>query len=234
MKCLVLIISDDSVPVHEQHRSVWRTYMHSFPEIDAYFITHRPGIETTRIERDTIFVPGEERLNTILHKTIESMRFCLERNPYDYVLRTNLSSIWLFQRLLTRLQPLPAKDVYAGVLGWHDPVPFVSGAGILMSRDVALCLCKEADLAYTFDYIDDVAIGATFQRLGIPISSAFPRVDILYTPTSPPVIPSDIWHIRIKLLDDRANEPSIMRTILGSQVSHTVKCTTKQSDLPSS
>jgi hypothetical protein len=189
--------------------------MHAFPEIDAYFITHSPTIESTRIEGDTIFVPGEERLDTLLHKTIESIRFCTRTTQYDFILRTNLSSVWFFKRFLEHLTTIPTHSVYAGFCGWYtETLTYASGSGILMSLDVAKLLCENSELAYTFPYLDDVAIGATFQKLRVRVHHLLPRYDILVTPRSVVHVPDSHFHIRIKLVDDRMNEPGIMCWLL--------------------
>lgn len=217
MKCLVLVISDNSHPVYDHHRTIWSSYMHQYPEIDAYFITHLPDIDTAQTHYDTIYIPGKEELGTILHKTVESIKFCTTKTEYDFVLRTNLSSVWLFSRFLDHLRTLPTQNVYAGFCGNHNGIAFVSGAGCLMSIDVATQLCKSANLAYTFKQLDDVAIGATFQILRIPISGSFPRLTIHYT-TEQIIVPANVWHVRVKLVDNRMNEPRTMRLILSDKI----------------
>ena len=104
--------------------------------------------------------------------------------PYDYVWRTNLSSVLDFEGLERFLSSLNQPNgLYAGyigkaLLGDHNlkggglgerssPTFFASGAGFLMSRDVAMYLVENKEFL-RWDLIDDVAIGALLEpRFGL-------------------------------------------------------------------
>lgn len=131
-------------------------------------------------ENKTLFVRGDECLIPgILHKTVEALSYFLSLTPtYDYVWRTNLSSVLDFAGLQQYLSSLDkGGGFYGGYIGkaasgatesGHlDPIFFASGAGFLMSRDVALYLVENKSLL-RWDLIDDVAIGALLEpRFGI-------------------------------------------------------------------
>jgi len=142
------------------------------------------------------FIPG------ILIKTIKALEFIEANYSYDYLLRSNLSSFFRFDRLLQHVKALNNRNkVYQGFQGYHEylsnenskipsmgeipriprsnveksagelkilpiTVPFISGAGILMSKDVVqLLIEKQSSLNYSL--IDDVAIGDFMQKFGI-------------------------------------------------------------------
>jgi hypothetical protein len=97
--------------------------------------------------------------------------------PYDYVWRTNLSSVLDFEGLERFLSSSKALDVgtnslYAGYIGLGSlnngsSTFFASGAGFLMSRDVAMYLVENKEFL-RWDIIDDVAIGALLEpRFGL-------------------------------------------------------------------
>ena len=136
-------------------------------------------------ENKTLFVKGDECLIPgILHKTVEALTYFLSLTPtYDYVWRTNLSSVLDFAGLQKYLSSLDkGGGFYGGYIGkaasgatvsgatesGHlNPIFFASGAGFLMSRDVALFLVENKSLL-RWDLIDDVAIGALLEpRFGI-------------------------------------------------------------------
>ena len=151
-----------------------------------------PLSDTVEFDRDTmtIYVKGEETyIPGILNKTVEAIRAIgLE---YDFVWRTNLSSVLDFDGLLRYcrgLNPLSAKQpggpskeglrcvFYAGYTGLADVaankdidsnIRFASGSGFLLSREAVQYLI-ENDGMLRRDLIDDVAIGALLEpRFGI-------------------------------------------------------------------
>ena len=153
------------------------------------------------VANKTLYVRGDECLIPgILHKTVEALSFFLreaaslepsfesmgfkgvsyaeyDEFPYDYVWRTNLSSVLDFAGLERFISSSKALDVgtnslYAGYIGLGSlnngsPTFFASGAGFLMSRDVAMYLVSNRDYL-RWDIIDDVAIGALLEpRFGL-------------------------------------------------------------------
>jgi hypothetical protein len=127
------------------------------------------------VANKTLYVRGDECLIPgILHKTVEALSFFLgSGDPYDYVWRTNLSSVLDFAGLERFLSSTSiSKALYAGYIGLGSlnngsSTFFTSGAGFLMSRDVAMYLVENKEFL-RWDLIDDVAIGALLEpRFGL-------------------------------------------------------------------
>ena len=139
----------------------------------------------------TIFVRGDECLIPgILNKTVEAISYFLgERSlknenttklipHYDFIWRTNLSSVLDFRGLHAYISGLKSSvnsslgfqsslGFYGGYIGKASSYFFASGAGFLMSRDVASYLVTNKHLL-RWDLIDDVAIGALLEpRFGL-------------------------------------------------------------------
>lgn len=123
------------------------------------------------IQNQTLYIKGDECLIPgILHKTVEALSFFLSTDPsIEYVWRTNLSSVVDVDRLEKYLDTIPSTKFYGGYIGKavNENIFFASGAGFLMSRDVAeYVVANKASLRY--DLIDDVAIGALLEpKFGI-------------------------------------------------------------------
>jgi hypothetical protein len=152
----------------------------------------------------TLFVKGNECLIPgILHKTVEALSFFLSMDPsIEFVWRTNLSSVLDFaglQRYIdsisskARTEGISTKGFYGGYIGKavNENIFFASGAGFLMSRDVAeyLVMSKASSeggskasseggskasseggskASLRWDLIDDVAIGCLLEpKFGI-------------------------------------------------------------------
>jgi hypothetical protein len=130
----------------------------------------------------TLYVRGDECLIPgILHKTVEALSFFLSvDSSYSYIWRTNLSSVLDFAGLERYLGKISStKCLYSGYVGLGslnngsnvnpDSLSsfFASGAGFLMSRDVAMYLIENKEFL-RWDLIDDVAIGALLEpKFGI-------------------------------------------------------------------
>lgn len=144
------------------------------------------------IANKTLFIRGDECLIPgILHKTVEALSFFLHHSTllepsfnsmglskaeYDefplFIWRTNLSSVLDFEGLQRYLGTINSSGFYGGYIGLGSlnngsSTFFASGAGFLMSRDVAEYLVSNRD-SLRWDLIDDVAIGALLEpRYGI-------------------------------------------------------------------
>jgi hypothetical protein len=213
-KVLVLIIASDQFDAYVELQKIWKSYMHSDPEhFEVYFIRGNPELATPyAFQGDDLYVKSEENyVPGIVDKTILSIEALLPRlKEFDYVLRTNLSSFYVFPRLLRFVRTLPKHNCYGGVYAmipesWlpeFGHIDFVSGAGILLSRDLAekLVYEKEDIFKWHTKLPDDVLMGYFFQNRSIPIlpigRQDFPS--LTHWNTLKDHIPEDAFHFRAK------------------------------------
>jgi hypothetical protein len=130
---------------------------------------------------DTITIGGTESfLPGILEKTIKALQICRAKT-YDYVVRSNVSTVVDFMRLRTKMIELSSiKPIeWCGAvlhLTWNDPASgindnkfhglrFVSGSCIIMARETVEKLLDNAD-QIDYSVIDDVSMAATLTKLG--------------------------------------------------------------------
>lgn len=182
-KTLILIITTDNQPFYLEAQKIWKAYMNSDPDhFEAYFIRGNPDLaKPFEISGNDLTVKTAESLVPgIVNKTILSLEALEPRlNEFDYVIRTNLSSFYPFGNLRKYLSTLPKEKAYAGISLYQprslglppdlDNVPFISGAGIILSRDLAKMMIKdhkELD-KYKDQMPDDVFIGLFYQRHNI-------------------------------------------------------------------
>jgi hypothetical protein len=199
----MLIISSDTDPVYEGHRDVWRSYMNSNSQIECYFIQYHDGPQ--ELEGNTFWLTGKESFPAIITKTIDSLDYFLRRDSYDFIVRTNMSSLWNFNVLLKHLETLPREKVYNGFIGHHHGVTFVSGSGYILTPDVADILIKNRQEAEAHPELDDVAVGYTLNKLGVGMSLGRRNGMLVYD--------SNSYHYRI-VKSDRATEKDTMLQLL--------------------
>ncbi len=157
MKILCLII--DALPqaswqeTYATHRRVWHRCLDKCPEVDGYFLYSDPALATAHhVEGRRFTVRGSECHGTILFKTTRALEVLLA-SDHDYVVRTNISSLFDFP--LLQRQDLPRAGLYSGHL---VDGKYVTGSGMLLSRDVAQKLMLPVDPQLKLDAWDDAAI----------------------------------------------------------------------------
>lgn len=156
-KIIFLILANDTdhyLPMQVE----WRKYMQSHPHIKSYFIKYQNDNETEiYLQDDTIYMRGDESLIPgCLDKTIKSIELLLNENTeFDYILRTNMSSIWN----LNKFYDLIHNNGYqaAAVNGIAGGKTFLSGAGMLLSKNICKLLINNKD-EIDYNIIDDLAI----------------------------------------------------------------------------
>ena len=206
-KFLCLII--DSVPhaawqeTYEVHRRIWQKCLDRHPEIDGYFLRAVPRLSSEHVIEPRCFsVRGEERFNTILFKTLRAVEVLLA--DHDYVIRTNLSSIYDFEMLLR--EDLPREALYTGhVINGH----FVSGSGMILSRDVAQKLLLPVP-ALVLDACDDIAIWQILTAHGISMQH---RPMFMYDYTRGPEQLVIGQHVHYRLRDEHDPQRALEREV---------------------
>ena len=179
-KILILSIFNET-PEYNIMKNIQKQYVHSNDLIDYYFVTCDENINSEiKIIDDIIYVKSVDNYLNILEKTIIALDYLINSNNiyYDYIIRTNVSTIINYNLLINYLNNMPKENVYVGgvlfKLDWLDykygittykknlynlnEFIFFQGTGIIMSYDVVKnILNNKYNLKY--DIVDDVAIG---------------------------------------------------------------------------
>jgi hypothetical protein len=212
----MLVIACDTHPLFKQLKIEWRKNLH--PSVKTIFIQYSPNVDKTiLVDDDTLFLPGTESFEAITRKTVESIEYFLQDSSFTHVIRSNLSSVWHFPRLIEYLETREKTGLFTGIIGYIDENAFVSGAGIHMSRDVAELLVKYKEKVYTYNLQDDLAMSYALHDVGVNITPSQNRIDLI-TPelfhSNKNRIPNSIHHFRLKQVGDRSLEPEFMREII--------------------
>jgi hypothetical protein len=182
MNILILIIYSNS-EIYNQMLEIQRLYINkNNNNIETYFITYdEQQLEDVKISNDIIYVKGKETYINILHKTIQSIDFLYNKlnKKYDFVVRTNMSTIINLDNLYNYIGMLPKNNVYTGgkieTLTWQLApyaisaekqsnrndfygLKYIQGDSIIISSDIIQNLLSIKD-SIEYDIVDDVKLG---------------------------------------------------------------------------
>ena len=156
---------------------------------------------------EDIIVPGN------LKKTIKAFTEIKKKYIYNYILRTNISSFLIIDKLLKFKESLTPNKLYSGFLGKYNydgsDLYFVSGTGIWFSPDMIDIIINNKD-EFNYDLIDDVSFGLYFKSYHKEHFDRFDIIDDIQINYINEILHyiyfSNHYHIRIKHSSDRINK----------------------------
>jgi len=139
-------------------------YYNSLPNVVTIYYYNTPDVSTPAITGPDLKIPGLEPGGTglgpsVIEKLIESLLFFKKDfHHYAGIVRSNVSTLIHFPRLLTQLQS--HSDIHYGgpLLNLHEPWPYISGTVFCFSMYVADLLTTSQHQLDRHIY-EDVAIG---------------------------------------------------------------------------
>lgn len=230
MKVLVLAIFDKTerndtlMKIHQSHLKNNRFIQNN--SIDVFFITFDETLcQDYKLEDNILLIKGKEDYMNILSKTIKALDYFIndQNKNYDYLVRTNISSVFNFKLLYEYLNNMPRQNLYVGgifyYLGWLDEkfgitrktmkdyelfnIGFFQGTCIILSSDVFQFLLNRSH-RLQYHIIDDVAI-ALLIRTYIPnaylTTKNLPKVTVIDENNK--IYDRDSILFRHKTLDDK-------------------------------
>jgi hypothetical protein len=175
----LVIASKNSINMEDE-----KVQRYTFGEIydnKIYWLRGEESIKSPSLESSTrtLFVPVAERQDTIMEKTILGVKWLLEHEQFDVLIRTNVSSYFHkmsrfnSRRLLQKhiasfggfleLQPVHHRKQFGDGM-------FATGSGIFLNR-LACELLLKANPANFRDFPDDVAISHFLRSKGAEMLS---------------------------------------------------------------
>jgi hypothetical protein len=167
---VVNLVVYDEAQEHERlmRRELARLARHT-REVTQLFVSMSPNCNVVHQQDGALYVPGRESyVPGILHKTLEAMAYCARHLTFDFIVRSNISTVIDFQRL--PLHELTDTLVYASAYMWNKDdrsSAFASGTNIILNRAAVEFMLLHRD-RMRHDTIDDVAIGALMSTATIP------------------------------------------------------------------
>ena len=146
-----------------------KSYFDMFKDyIKFFFVEYSENInEGIVVVGDFLYIKGIEEpiVPNILVKKIKAMIYIESKYKFDYIINTNLSSIWNIPVLFSLYNNIPRNNLFGGHYIFNT---FITGTGIIISKDLLPILLTIN--AYNFiDKNEDVAISHFMKSKNIPI-----------------------------------------------------------------
>jgi len=171
--CLLIIYSSNTN--YDKMLKVQQSYYKNFQaQITYYFIKFREQIDDIMINEETkfIYIKGQEGIMNILKKTLIAMEYVTKTHEFDFLIRTNISTVVDIYNLGDFLNRIPKTKYYGGghilELKWGTNYSlfgtvYAQGTGIILSRDIVEDMCQNQD-KLEYNIIDDVSIGRYIKK----------------------------------------------------------------------
>jgi GR25 family glycosyltransferase involved in LPS biosynthesis len=171
-KLIMLILDSNNLDIYDYNREIYKIYMNSNPEILSFFIKYNENIKTNifvSIEESTIYIKGKEEFTgkAIFNKTKEAIKYVNENYKFDYLLRTNISSFWIFPKLLEYLKTKVPDHVFGIKLNSmqnNETFHFISGTGIFIPKKLLNLLINHEFSKFNDD---DIEISHIYEKNNI-------------------------------------------------------------------
>ena len=215
MRLVVGIIASDNDEYQVKAQKVWKKYMNKNENIQSYFLKINNTKPDLNFDEETFSCQSEfenENTHNMVIKTLKFMQVMLEKDTWDYMLRTNLSSVFKWDTVLSLLHQNQHFDVIANNVpppypnAW--PVPIIpTGCGMFLSRKAVQGVVDEwikDPQLLNYQHPDDVMIGILLGRAGFhTIANYNYEIVLPYMEVN-----NNFFHLRCKMF----NEP-ILRVL---------------------
>jgi len=149
-------------------------------------------------------------------KTLAVLSWSLSNSHFDFLWLSNTSSYVQVEKVLEWCRGREPKGIYAGSTTKYRSFSFVSGTGILLSRDVAEAILSERR-HWRHDLLVDVALGQICGRLGLT-AQEIPRLDVTCVEDLNSLSTDELRefaHFRCKSISRPMGEIQLMRALHG-------------------
>ena len=173
---IVLIIASDNSQLYlEQKKESLEYYSKFSDKIKFFYLYCKPEDQSN--EYDLCFSGCDESIYPgIFYKTAKAVQFINKFYNYDFLVRTNLSTFWNLNNLISFVETIPKTNYatghcvlsHGGTSGFSHGLSFIGGIAIILTKDIADELFVNNDPFSDLGYLkmeDDVFIGYLIIKL---------------------------------------------------------------------
>jgi hypothetical protein len=194
-------------PMIRAIRETWASVAVPRVETLVYF-----GGDALHEDGDEVVLPVPDDLANAGRKTLAFFEYLLAERPFDVLFRTNCSSYVDLRNLRDYADRLDSpRSFYGGILGYRGDVPFASGSGYFIGRDVVEVALARRD-EWEHKLADDQALAFVLAAGGVE-PKATRRQDLLRVRDARHVDTTQ-FHVRCRTDSwRRRRDPKIMRAV---------------------
>lgn len=167
MHKIIILILSSSGEVYSKFKYLQTQYLSTFtPLIKFYFIEFNDSQTENVIEtNDTISFKGSESVTPgMIIKTSLAINY-LKKYDYDFIFRTNLSTVLNVHNLITFINTI---DLKQNICSGFPVFGFITGTGIIMNKNVAELVANNFTFFNYLHMCEDVLIFQMFTHYKIP------------------------------------------------------------------
>lgn len=211
MKVIIIVVSADVEPfIHLTNviKKTWASY--TLPEIDIYFYYGKKLTDNSSDNRDIFFdniIDSKENMGL---KVLEMFEY-IKDVDYDYIFKTNSSSYVVQEKILEFLKDKPKDNFYCGIKGDHHGVPFVSGCGLFLSKDIVNKILDNKNI-WNHNENEDVALSMVLNSFNTPVYPGATRANVESTDLTGWNV-NNYYHFRCKQPENRDNDAVIFEKL---------------------
>lgn len=166
----IILVYASNFPENKMYREVWKQYMFKDDRFKVMFIYGKTDLIDYNPDYDII---SEVPEGPGIKKVLDAFKIIESRFVYDFMVRTNLSTFWDFEKLHQHLDVLPIKNCYSG----DGPLPnynrggfYLSGVDTIVTPEMITSINQNNHLVNTIEPCEDVSMGLYFHCLfGAPM-----------------------------------------------------------------
>jgi hypothetical protein len=223
-KAVLLVLASES-SLYNELKNLYVKYIQSNPSIKVYFV-YAGKVSFVPQQYDLVY---EDLTESVIQphpakKVVKALQYINNTHDYDYLVRTNISTFWVFDKLINRLNTLPKINTITGRIGYFPP-KYVVGSDMVVSKDLIDQLLLQPEkvyLTHNGKYIpEDRILSEFFTNIcGANILDGVESVKYLENVTSSNFryaligLSPSIDHFRIKNSEDRQVDIEIHNVLL--------------------
>jgi hypothetical protein len=162
---LVLVLATHARPYPRLVKTIKRTWA-SVPAPGVEILFYYGG-RSLKADGPDLQLPVPDDLPNVGRKTIAAFEHVLASRDFDLIFRTNCSSYVDLPNLQEFVRARrPDRGFYCGTVEGHEQIPFASGSGYFLSRDLMELVVREKK-SWNHALLDDVALGELLHDHGV-------------------------------------------------------------------
>ena len=164
----IILVLASNFPHNKIYRDIWKQYMFKDNNFKVIYIYGKSDNVLSDYNEDYDIISENINEGIGISKVLEAFKIIEDRFTYDYLVRTNLSTFWDFDKLHKHLNILPSQNCYSG----DGPLPdynsngyYLSGVDTIVTPEMITSINNNNDKVDIFRECEDQSMGLYFNGI---------------------------------------------------------------------